>query len=451
MSAQQRLIRRSAAVIGTWLAGALFVFSATLSSGIDLPDTLVPITVEVASSLRTPPFDKDRVLMVPPGFKISVLARIPVARFIMPLPTGDILVAQPGLGSILLVRPQTDGTAAVSVLTEELKNPQGMALHQSNDGLYLYVGESNQVSRFLIAPDAASVGDQTVIVRNLPDSSSRELRGPYRHELKNLVIGLDNKLYVDIASSTNADPMDTTSDPVRSAIYQYDLAGKNGKIFARGIRNAEGLAFVPGTNELWAAVNETDDIIYPFRNSWQGSGSIDYGKSIVSYVDDHPPDEFIHVREGANYGWPFVNPDPDTPNGLDNMPFAPNYETNPDWSKYPESMFTRVDKGIQAHSAVLGIAFLQDSKVPDPFRNGVALALHGSWDRSRKTGYKVIFFPWQDGRLGLQIDLVSGWLNDQSQTYWGRSVDVKPANDGSLLISDDESGTIYRLTPLGGK
>ena len=389
--------------------------------------------------------------MVPPGFKISVLARIPVARFIMPLPTGDILVAQPGLGSILLVRPQTDGTAAVSVLTEELKNPQGMALHQSNDRLYLYVGESNQVSRFLIAPNAASVGDQTVIVPNLPDSSSRELRGPYRHELKNLVIGLDNKLYVDIASSTNADPMDTTSDPVRSAIYQYDLAGKNGKIFARGIRNAEGLAFVPGTNELWAAVNETDDIIYPFRNSWQGSGSIDYGKSIVSYVDDHPPDEFIHVKEGANYGWPFANPDPDTPNGLDNMPFAPNYETNPDWSKYPESMFTRVDKGIQAHSAVLGIAFLQDSKVPDPFRNGVALALHGSGDRSRKTGYKVIFFPWQDGRPGPQIDLVTGWLNDQLQTHWGRPVDVKPANDGSLLISDDESGTIYRLTPLGSK
>ena len=88
--------------------------------------------------------------------------------------------------------------------------------------------------------------------------------------LKNLVIGLDNKLYVDMASSTNADPIDTTSNPIRSAIYQYDLDGANGRIFARGIRNAEGLAFLPGTNELWAAVNETDDIRYPFRNSWQG-------------------------------------------------------------------------------------------------------------------------------------------------------------------------------------
>jgi glucose/arabinose dehydrogenase len=82
-------------------------------------------------------------------------------------------------------------------------------------------------------------------------------------------------------------------------------------------------------------------------------------------------------------------------------------------------MFTRVDKGIQAHSAVLGIAFLQDSKVLERLRTGVALALHGSWDRSRKTGYKVIFFPWQEGRPGPQIDLVTGWLNDQSQTPLG--------------------------------
>jgi glucose/arabinose dehydrogenase len=387
--------------------------------------------------------------MVPPGFKISVLARIPAARFIMLLSTGEILVAQPVLGSILLVRPQADGTAAVSTLIEDLQSPQGMALHPSDDKLYLYVGESNQVTRFLIAPGASSAGDKTVIVPNLPDSSNIELRGPYRHWLKNLVIGPDNKLYVDIASSTNADPTDTTSNPVRSAIYQYDLDGSNGKIFARGIRNAEGVAFVPGTNELWAAVNETDDILYPFHNSWQGSGSIDYGNLITSYVDDHPPDELIHVKEGANYGWPFANPNPDTSSGLDNMPFAPNYETNPEWSKYPESMFTRVDKGIQAHSAPLGMAFLQNGKIPEPFREGIAIALHGSWDRSRKTGYKVIFFPWQEGRPGPQIDLVTGWLDDRSQTYWGRPVDVKPANDGSLLISDDESGTIYRLAPVG--
>ncbi|MBV9642993.1 MAG: sugar dehydrogenase [Verrucomicrobia bacterium] len=448
MNAQRPLTRRSVAVFGTLFAAAFVLLSATRSSAAELPKALVPATVEVPSSLRTTPFDQDRVLMVPPGFKISVLARIPGARFMMPLTTGEILVAEPSDGCLSLVKPQAGGTA--SALIKDLHNPQGMALHQSDHKLYLYVGESNQVTRFLLAPGATSASDKTVIVPNLPDSSSPELGGSYRHELKNLVIGPDNKLYVDIASSTNADPVDTTSNPVRSAIYQYDLDGTNGRIFAHGIRNAEGLAFVPGTNELWAVVNETDDIVYPFHNSWQGSGSIDYGKRITSYVDDHPPDELIHVKDGANYGWPFANPNPDTPNGLDNMPFAPNYETNPDWTKYPESVFTRTDKGIQAHSAPLGIAFLQDSKVPEPFREGIAIALHGSWNRSRKTGYKVIFFPWQDGRPGPQIDLVTGWLDDRSQNLWGRPVDVKPAEDGSLLISDDYSGTIYRLAPSGG-
>ena len=341
---------------------------------------LVPTTVEVPLSLQTAPFDHDRVLMVPPRFSISVVARIPAARFIVPLSTGEILVARPATGSILVIRPQANGMVGVSTLIDGLSYAQGMALHPSGDRLYLYVGESKQVSRFNLAARATSADDKRVIV------------------------------------------------PI-----------------ARGIRNAEGLAFVPGTNELWAAVNESDDVRYPFRNSWQGSGSNDYGKRITSYIDDHPPDEFIHVKEGANYGWPFADPNPDTPNGLDHMPFAPNYETNPDWSKYPERMFTHVDKGIQAHSAPLGMAFLQGSETPESFREGMAIALHGSWDRSRKTGYKVIFFPWQGGGPGRQFDLVTGWLDNHSQSYWGRPVDVKPANDGSLLISDDYSGTIYRL------
>jgi glucose/arabinose dehydrogenase len=246
MSAQRQFSCRFTPVFGTLLIGAFILLWATHSSGIEQPNALLPVTVEIPSTLRTTPFDRDRVLMVPPGFKISVLARVPAARFIMPLSTGEILVVQPVLGSLLLVRPQADGTAAVSTIIEDLQSPQGMALHSSDDKLYLYVGESNQVSRFLIAPGATSAGDKTVIVPNLPDSSNIELRGPYRHWLKNLVIGPDNKLYVDIASSTNADPIDTTSNPVRSAIYQYDLDGSNGKIFARGIRNAEGLAFVPG-------------------------------------------------------------------------------------------------------------------------------------------------------------------------------------------------------------
>ena len=441
-----KLIRLSAAFVRAGVAALALVTTEKVRSS-DPLGKLVPTTVEVPSPLRRAPFNRERQLLVPPGFTISVVARIPRARFILPVPAGGFLVAQPYSGRITLVRSGANGTSSAFTLIDGLHQPQGMALHSIADKLYLYVGESNEVSRFAFARDGTSAGEKTVIVPNLPDSSSPELRGYYRHELKNLVIGPDNNLYVDIASSTNADPKDTISNSVRCAIYQYDLDGRNANVFARGIRNAEGLDFVPGTDELWAAVNELDDVRYPFRNSWRNSGSIDYGKLITSYVDDHPPDELIHVKEGANYGWPFANPNPDTSNGRDDMPFAPNYETNPDWSRYPEKMFTRVDKGIQAHSAPLGMAFLQNSRVPEPFRNGLAIAFHGSWDRSRKTGYKVIFFPWRNGRPSRQVDLVSGWLNDESQSQWGRPVDVKPVSDGSLLISDDYSGTIYRLAP----
>ena len=97
--------------------------------------------------------------------------------------------------------------------------------------------------------------------------------------------------------------------------------------------------------------------------------------------------------------------------------------------------------------APLGFSFLQATKVPAPYRNGAVVALHGSWNRSRKTGYKIIFFPWlSNGQPGAQADLVTGWLNDETQRVWGRPVDVIPDLEGNLLISDDESGTIYKLS-----
>ena len=167
----------------------------------DPPRTLVPKTVEVPSSLRRAPFNQSRMLLVPAGFKISVVARIPRARFIMPLATGACLVAQPSNGRIWVVWPQTNGMTSVSTLIDGLRYPQGMALHSIGNRLYLYVGESNQISRFVIARDGSSAGEKTVIVPDLPDSSSPELHGYYRHELKNLVIGSNgHRLFVECQS-----------------------------------------------------------------------------------------------------------------------------------------------------------------------------------------------------------------------------------------------------------
>jgi glucose/arabinose dehydrogenase len=405
----------------------------------------VMVKVEVPASNWTTPFNRGRVLKVPEGARISVLARVEKARFLAVSPQGAVLVSQPSSGKILLVRASGPAEEKVSELIGGLRLPQGMVFQRIGETLYLYVGESNRISRFVYSNEALSQATQEIVVPNLPDRSSPNLGGAYGHELKNIAIGPDQKLYVDIASATNADPSDTRSDPIRCAIYCYDLDGKNGKLVATGIRNAEGLDFLPGTHELWAVVNERDNIRYPFKTGRGSYQSSDYGRVIPSYVDDHPPDEFIHVKAGANYGWPFANPNPD--NGMDKMPFDPDYDTNRDWSQFPESSFIRVDKGIPAHSAPLGFSFLQATKVPLPYRNGAVVALHGSWNRTRKTGYKIIFFPWlPGGQPGAQVDLVTGWLDEQTQRVWGRPVDIVPDLEGNLLISDDASGTIYKLS-----
>jgi len=412
---------------------------------------LMPEKVAVPASFRSSPFDRDRYLQVPRGFQIRVISRIRAARFLASTPEGGLLISQPSRGKIWWISPKSPDTGPPSLAAEGLRQPHSMVFTLIGDKTYVYVGESNEISRFSYDLNGHRLLNKEVVVANLPDASGPELGGTYRHQLKNLTIGPDGHVYVDIASSSNADPKDTTSDPIRCAIYRYDPDGGNRTLFAKGIRNAEGLAFVPDTNALWAVVNGTDDLRFPFHRSWKESGSDDYGKRITSYIDDHPPDTLIHVKLGADYGWPFAEPDPDSPSGMDDMPLDPSYATNRDWSKYPASKFTRSDKGIQAHSAPLGMSFLQETKLPDWLRDSAAVAYHGSWDRSRKTGYKVVIFPWtSQQRPGDQLDLVTGWLDDQSQREWGRPVDVKPATDGrSLFVSDDYSGTIYELSPGG--
>ena len=135
---------------------------------------------------------------------------------------------------------------------------------------YVYVTETNQVNRYVYTPGALTPGTRQVVVSGLPDASSPELNGTYGHELKNIALDGNDKLYVSIASTCNVCTSDTQSTPVRAAIYVYNADGSNGRLFARGLRNAEGLAMIPGTNTLWVVVNNRDDIAYPFND---GSGN----------------------------------------------------------------------------------------------------------------------------------------------------------------------------------
>jgi glucose/arabinose dehydrogenase len=409
------------------------------------PAASVETKVKVPNTMAYWPFDVNRYLKIPPNFSISVYARIPQARFIAVAPNGDLLVSQPSKGKVLIVRPNGSKDPIISDFVTGLSRPHDIVFHTINNTTYIYISESSQINRFIYKSGDKIAQNRQVVVAGLPNASTPELKGHYGHELKNIALDANHKLYVSIASTCNACVSDTVSNPKRGAIYQYNADGSNRRLFAQGLRNAEGLAFVPGTNELWVVVNNRDNIAYPFKDATNN-----YGKIIPSYVDNHPPEEFTRVRDGGNYGWPFCNPNPDTSNGFFNMPFARDYQLNADGRVNCDAM-DRIVKGIQAHSAPLGLTFLQNTNFPSLYSNGVLAGLHGSWNRQQKTGYNIAYFPWNNTRNlpGRQMDLVTGWVPPATQEVWGRPVDMAVDKQGNLLISDDYSGTIYKLSYTG--
>jgi len=424
----------------------LAVLGATYAAADPLPYATNCSVVQVPAAFQYPPFDVVRFLCVPPGFGISVVARVPGARFLTLTPDGNLLVSQPWEGNILLLQPVGDGTYWSSVFATGLYRPHDMVFHSTGVQMYLYIAEANAIDRFPWNPGDQVAHDEQILISGLPSASSPELQGAYAHELKNIVVDSDDNIYVSIASATNADPADRFADPIRGSIYVYAPDGSAGRPFAVGLRNAEGVRFVPGTNLLWAAVNQRDNIGYPYDD---GSGN--YGLVVQWYVNDHPPNELTFVRDGGDYGWPFANPNPDTSTGLDNMPFDADVQTNPGGIYYDPGSFDHINKGIPAHSAPLGLTFLQNTTFPANFTTGVLIALHGSWNRDPPTGYKVVYFPWNTDTQtpGFQQDFVAGWLDDNTGTAWGRPVATAVDFAGNVLISDDASGTIYQVTYYG--
>jgi glucose/arabinose dehydrogenase len=418
--------------------------SPSASAAASADASLVQVPVQVPAGLQTAPFDVPRQLTVPIGWSVQVYARINRARFMTVTPNGDLLVSQPSTGSVLLVRRDAaTGAGTVSEFGTGLRLPHDLVIADVGGRTWLFIAESHRVVRYPYAPGDQRLPAGEVVVDGLPDKSTPELRGQYNHDLKNIAVR-GNTLYVSIASTCNACVSDTRSDPQRATIYTYDATGRNAdrKLFARGLRNAEGLAFVPGTDELWVVVNNRDNTLVPDDRDVDGDGKSDKGKRLTAYVDDHPPEEFVKVRDGGFYGWPFCNPNID--NGTRNMPFDRDYELNRDGKAADCNAANRVDVGLPAHTAPLGLTFTQGTKAPDL---GAIIPLHGSWNRSRPIGYEVVHFPWTPSGPGEQRDLVTGWLDESTGKSWGRPVDAAIDADGSILISDDAGNSVIRLVP----
>jgi glucose/arabinose dehydrogenase len=216
--------------------------------------------VQVPAGLGAAPFNTARFLNIPGGWTASVHARIDKARFMTLTPNGELLVSQPSTGAVLIVR----GVGQVSQFIGGLNRPHDMVFAELNGQTWLFIAEAHRVMRYPYAKGDVRAQQGQVAVDGLPDSSTPELRGQYAHVLKNIAVH-NGVLYVSIASTCNACVEDTRSDPQRAAIYTYDAAGRNAnrKLFATGLRNAEGLAFVPGTSQLWVVVNNRDNTLVP--------------------------------------------------------------------------------------------------------------------------------------------------------------------------------------------
>jgi glucose/arabinose dehydrogenase len=336
-------------------------------------------------------------LQLPPGFSVSVYARdLPMARFMRLSEKSDLLLSRPRQGEVLLLERDLDRDGRADgrqVLMQGLKRPHGLELWQG----WLYVAESDAIGRIRFDHVSGKVsGEYQRIITNLPDTGN--------HWTKTIGIGPDGWLYLSIGSSCN---VCEEADKRRATIMRFLPDGSEGEIYASGLRNSVGLDWAPWDQALYATDNGRDFL-----------------------GDDSPPCELNKIEQHGFYGWPYIN-------GFGEA--DPQYGTDP--ARLPGKAISPVH-GFRAHNAPLGMTFVRSGKLTG-YERSALVALHGSWNRSVPDGYKVVSLSWlADGSI-VERDFLSGFLRDG--TVIGRPVDVVEGSDGSIYVSDDYAGAVYRI------
>lgn len=372
-----------------------------------------PTPPPISRSLGVPGgFKTASGLTVPRGFEVQLLADGldgPRRMAIAPGATRakyDVFVTESKANRVRVLRVAGGKIERRSTFSDALNQPYGLAFL----GGSLYVGNTDAVVRLPYSPGALTGAGAPQKIADLTEG------GYNQHWTRNLLASSDGKkLFVTVGSSCNTCE---ESDSQRAAISVMNPDGSGKRLYASGLRNPVGVALRPGTSELWTVVNERDNL-----------------------GDDTPPDYLTSVQPGAFYGWPYAYTNLDRRVSPD-----PSFGGN-------TAMVAKTlapDVPVQAHSAALGVAFYPEKggTFPANFRGDAFLAFHGSWNRSAKTGYKIVRVDFQGGKARSVSDFMVGYLNADGAA-WGRPVDVQVAPDGSLLVSDDGGGKIWRVTFKG--
>lgn len=413
-------------------------------------ESKTPVAQEMGPDPKLPPPNKTLVPTIniavargwPAGRKPTPAAGLQVAalaeklnhpRWLYVLPNGDVLVAETnapnrpkdGTGirglierqvmrwagavttsanRITLLRGVGEKGAAKTreVFLEGLNSPFGMALVRDT----LYVANADAVVKFPYKEGQTKITEPGVKVADLPG-------GPINHHwTKNIIASRDGtKLYASVGSNSNVAENGIDAEKDRASIWEIDLATGNHRVFASGLRNPVGMGWEPTTGALWTAVNERDEL----------------GSDLV-------PDYMTSVKDGGFYGWPFS--------------YYGNHVDDRVKPQRPELVASAIvpDFALGSHTASLGLTFSERGRLPAPFTEGAFVGQHGSWNRTPKSGYKVIFVPFQNGKpSGTPTDVLTGFLSANDEAL-GRPVGVAIDKQGALLVADDVGNVVWRVT-----
>ncbi|MDR3418866.1 MAG: PQQ-dependent sugar dehydrogenase, partial [Nevskia sp.] len=347
---------------------------------------------------------------VPEGFEVQLYAEgLRQPRLLRTAPNGDVFVAESAAGQVRVFRGiGADGKAQqTAVFADGLQRPFGIAFYPPGpDPQWVYVGDTDAVLRYPYHSGDLQARGEPQHLAELPHGSG--------HWTRDLQFSRDGRtLFVAVGSGSNVDDPDTTpAEQLRADILAFTPEGMDRRVYASGIRNPVGLAVNPQTGELWCSVNERDGL----------------GDNLV-------PDYITHVREGGFYGWPWW--------------YIGAHQDPRHAGKHPELKDRTIvpDVLLQPHSASLEMTFYDGRQLPPEYRGEVFAAEHGSWNKSTRAGYEVIRVPLHGSghASGEYQDFLTGFVLPSGEV-WGRPVGVTVAADGSLLVSDDGSNSIWRVS-----